>query len=98
MHPGLIGGIVGSVVGVLGGVIGTYASIRNASSPRERRYVIRCAMGFWVGVAVFLAGLLLLPPPYRWLLWIPYAIALPLSIMATNRGVARIRAEGIGRE
>jgi uncharacterized membrane protein len=96
MHPGLIGGIVGSVIGVLGGIIGTYASIRNANSPQERRYMIRCAIGLFVGIATFLASLFLLPPPYRWLLWIPYSIALPLSIMATNRGISRIRAEAAG--
>ncbi len=96
MHPGLIGGIVGSVVGVLGGVVGAYASIRNAGSPQERRYLIRCAIGLWLGIAAFLAGLFLLPPPYRWFLWIPYVIALPLSIVAANRGYARIRAEAAG--
>jgi hypothetical protein len=97
MHPGLIGGIVGSLVGVAGGIVGTYASIRNTNSPRERRYVIRCAVGFWVGITLFLAGLFLLPHPYRWLLWIPYSVALPLAIAAANRGLARIRAEAAGR-
>ncbi|HEV2293068.1 MAG TPA: hypothetical protein VGR35_04380 [Tepidisphaeraceae bacterium] len=96
MDPGLIGGIGGSAVGVVGGIVGTYASIRNAHSRRERRYMIRCAIGFWIGITLFLTGLFVLPHPYRWLLWVPYAIALPLSIATMNRAVAHIRAEAAG--
>src|SRR5687767_2483896 len=97
MHPGLIGGIVGSMIGLIGGILGTYASIRNTWSPQERSYMIRWACGFWIGVTLFLTLLFLLPHPYRWWLWIPYGIALPLAIRACNRGAARIRASASGQ-
>ena len=93
MNPGLIGGIVGGSVGLLGGVIGTYASIKNTSGPRERAFMIRVAIGTWIGVTLFLAALLLLPRPYNFLLWIPYVIALPLAILWCNRRQQAIRAE-----
>lgn len=96
MNPGMIGAIVGSLAGVAGGVIGTYMSIRNTSSTQERRYMIRCAIGFWVGITLFLTAQFLLPHPYRGLLWLPYAVALPLSIVAANRGLARIRIHAAG--
>jgi hypothetical protein len=40
--------------------------------------------------------MLLLPRPYNLLLWVPYAIALPLGIRAANRHQASIRAESAG--
>src|SRR5262247_1439649 len=93
MNPGLMGGIVGGSVGLLGGVIGTYASIKNTSGPRERAFMIRAAIVTWIGVTVFLVLLLLLPRPYNFLLWIPYAIALPVAILWCNRRQLAIRAE-----
>lgn len=92
MDPGLVGGIVGGGLGLAGGVIGTWFSIRNTSGPRERAFMIRVSAIAWVAVTAFLAGLLLLPQPYNWLLWIPYGIALPLAIRSLNRRQQQIRA------
>ena len=93
MDPGMAGGIVGGGLGLAGGVVGTYFSIKNTSGPRERAFMIRASAVAWVAVTVFLAGLLLLPKPYNWLLWILYGIALPLSIRSLNRRQQQIRAE-----
>ena len=91
---GLIGGIAGSVVGIAGGVFGTWCSIRNTQSAAERRYVIRCAVYFWIGVTAFLVLLFVTPGPYRWLWWLPYAPALGWGIKKCNEGQKRIRATG----
>ncbi|MGH8134797.1 MAG: hypothetical protein ACRER4_00500 [Steroidobacteraceae bacterium] len=93
MDPGLVGGIVGGGLGLAGGVVGTYFSIRNTSGPREQAFMIRVSVIAWVAVTAFLAGLLLLPKPYNWFLWIPYGIALPLAIRSLNRHQQQIRAE-----
>lgn len=93
MHPGMMGAIVGSALGLLGGAVGTYFSIRNTRGPKERAFVIKATGVTWAAVTLFLAGLLLLPTPYRFLLWIPYAILLPVGIRKWNREQARIRDE-----
>jgi len=93
MNAGLIGGIAGCAIGVIGGLVGTYASIRNTSGPRERAFTVKASIIGWIAAAVFLALLLLLPSPWRLLLWIPYAILLPLGITAWNRTQRRIREE-----
>jgi Ca2+/Na+ antiporter len=93
MNPGLIGGLVGGGFGLLGGVIGTYASIKNTSGPRERAFMIRASIVGWIGVTMFLVGLMLLPRPFNFLLWLPYAIVLPLAILWCNRRQQAIRAE-----
>jgi hypothetical protein len=90
---GLIGGIAGGVIGLAGGVVGTYFSIKNTAGPRERSFMVRVSAIGWVAITVFLAGLLLLPKPYNWLLWVPYGIALPLSIRALNQRQREIRTE-----
>jgi hypothetical protein len=93
MDAGLIGAIIGGGIGLLGGVVGTYVSIKNTSGPRERVFMIRVAIVAWILITAFLIGLLTLPRPFNFLLWIPYAIALPLGIGWSNRRQRSIRAE-----
>ena len=93
MNVGLVGGIAGSVLGVAGGVVGTYLSIKNTAGPRERSFMVRVSAIAWLAITAFLAGLLFLPKPYNWLLWVPYGIALPLSIRSLNHRQQKIRAE-----
>jgi uncharacterized membrane protein YfcA len=88
---GLIGGIIGGVLGCIGGIIGTYFSIKNVNGPREKAFMVRCVVVGWIAIAVFLTLLFLLPHPYRYLLWIPYGIALPLGIRYGNRKQNMIR-------
>jgi len=77
-------------------MVGTYFSIKNTAGPRERRFMIQVAIVAWIVVSAFLAGLLLLPKPYNFLLWIPYGIALPVGIIWSNRRQQRIRVEESG--
>ena len=93
MDQGLFWAIVGSLIGVLGGVIGTYFSIRNTSGPRERAFMIRVAVVAWIAITAFLLGLLMVPRPFNFLLWVPYGLALPLGIGWCNRRQQTIRAE-----
>ena len=93
MHPGWIGAILGSLLGLLGGVIGTYFSIKNTNGPRERAFMIKVGIGVWVGILLFAGLLFALPSPYRFLLWIPYGVLLPLVIIYVNRTQQRIRQE-----
>jgi hypothetical protein len=93
MDQGLIGGLIGGVLGVLGGVAGTFFSIRKTAGPRERMFMVRVAIVAWIGVTAFVLGLLMLPLPWNFLLWVPYAIALPLGIIWSNRRQRSIRAE-----
>jgi hypothetical protein len=92
MDNGMFGGIVGSVVGVAGGVLGTYCSIKKANGPRERSFIVKCAAGISIGAASFLAALVLMSAPYRWLLWILYGPMLGVAIVWMNRIHTRIRA------
>jgi len=91
MNPGLIGGIIGAIVGVAGGALGTYMSIRNSRGPLERALMVRSAVVAWIAVVIFVGLMLVLPSPYRYLLWVPYGILLPLGIARVNRRVREIR-------
>jgi hypothetical protein len=93
MNPGLPGAIIGGSLGLLGGALGTYFSIKSTSGPRERAFMIRTAILTWIMVTAFLFGLLALPRPFNFLLWVPYGIGLPLAILWCNRRQSRIRAE-----
>lgn len=93
MEPGMAGAIAGTVVGVLGGAIGTYFSIHNAKSAKERRFVIRWALAFILGISLFLGGLFLTPASVRYLLWIPYGIVLTLAIRFCNTAHAKLQSD-----
>jgi MFS family permease len=93
MNAGLIGGILGGVLGVVGGLIGTYFSIKNTGSPEERAFMIKAAAVFWTFGIFFITLLLSLPSPYKWFLWIPYGIFLPLSIRFMNRRLEEIKRD-----
>jgi uncharacterized membrane protein YfcA len=93
MNAGLIGGIIGGVVGLAGGMVGTYFSIKNTNGPRERAFMVKASIITWIAIILFLGLMFVLPNPYRYLLWIPYAILLPLGIVYANRTQQRIRKE-----
>ena len=81
----------GAVMGVLGGIVGAYVSIRNTKTAAERRFMVRASIWAWIGISAFLVVLFLLPSPWRWLIWVPYAILLPLGIRYVNRRQTAIR-------
>lgn len=93
MHPGLIGGIVGGIIGLAGGVLGTYFSIHHAKGPKERVFMIKSSLIFWISALLFITLLLTLSSPYKWLLWLPYGIVLPLSIRFMNSRLCQIQQE-----
>ncbi|MDD5007849.1 MAG: hypothetical protein PHC68_05515 [Syntrophorhabdaceae bacterium] len=90
---GWIGGIAGGIFGLAGGVIGTYFSIKNTNGPLERSFMIKSAVVCWIAILVFLGLLLGLPNPYRFFVWIPYSILLPLGIIFWNRKQQAIRQQ-----
>ncbi len=100
MDSNLIGGIVGSILGVMGGIVGTYFSIKNTNGPKERAFMVRCAVLTWIGVSVFLLGLGLVTfsqSPNRFvvvpMLWLVYMPLLFWLIRWGNQRQARYRAE-----
>lgn len=93
MDPQLVAGIAGPLIGIVGGAAGTYCSIVSTRGPRERAYVVRAAVACWVLVITFVAALLLTPEPFKYWLWLPYAVVLSLGIVAGNRRQAQIRDE-----
>ena len=93
MNAGWIGGIVGGVIGLIGGIIGTYFSIKNTNGPRERAFMVKAVIVCWIAIVLFLGLLFVLPTPYRYFVWIPYSILLPLGIRFGNRRQQQIRQE-----
>ncbi len=90
---GWIGGIAGCVIGLVGGIIGTYFSIKRTNGPLERSFMIKSAIVCWIAILIFLGMLLCLPNSYRWFMWIPYSILLPLGIVFGNRKQQAIRQQ-----
>lgn len=88
---GWVGAIVGGVMGLAGSAFGTWCSVRQTHGPRERAFMVRCAIVWWLAGLLFVTLMFVLPALYRWLLWIPYAILLPLGITYGNRRQQAIR-------
>jgi Ca2+/Na+ antiporter len=95
MEPYLpyIGGVAGSLIGILGGAYGTWCALQATQGPRERGFMVRAAIGTWILVLAFAAGLFLLPTPYNYLLWLLYVPGLVLGVMWLNKQQASIRQQ-----
>lgn len=89
---GIVGGIIGSAIGCVGGAIGTFCSIKNTNGPLERKFMIKVSIWTWIALILFLTLLIGLPSPFKFFMWIPYGIALPMGIRHINKGQAEIRA------
>ena len=92
MNAGVVWGTAGGIVGVLGGLVGTYCSVKNTAGPRERAFMIRVSVIGWFVVILFTVLMWCLHSPMKFLLWIPYAIGLPVAIRSLNRRQQEIRA------
>ncbi|MCP4259358.1 MAG: hypothetical protein GY774_17885 [Planctomycetes bacterium] len=95
---GMIGGILGGILGCIGGLVGTYFSIKNTNGPKEKSFMIKVCIIGWIGIILFLVLMFLLPNPYRFYLWIPYGIILPIVIIKGNRVQAKIRQEELNKK
>lgn len=89
---GYIGGIIGGILGIAGGAFGTYCGIKNTHGPLERRFMVKISVWTWAALTIFLVLLIGLPSPYRFLMWAPYGILLPIGIRYVNRRQAEIKA------
>lgn len=88
---GILGGIAAGVIGIIGGIIGTYFSIKRTNGPKERQFMIKISIIIWILVTVFLCLLFFLPTPYKWFMWIPYGIIMPLGIRYINKNQENIK-------
>jgi len=93
MHASYIGAIIGCTIGLIGGIIGTYCSIRNTNGPKERAFMVKASVMVWVGIVLFLGLMFALPNPYRYFMWIPYSVLLPLGVICGNKMHQKIRQE-----
>lgn len=90
---GIIGGVLGALIGVAGAALGTYFSIKNTKSPRERAFMVKVAIFFWIFVIALLAALLAVPPRWKLGIWAVYGMFLPASIFLLNREQRLIRQQ-----
>jgi len=79
---GLFGTILGPVIGILGGWLGTKASLDNAGSERERRFIIRMSRQVLILVgALFVSQALLFFAMNRY--WHSHAVVITGAIVGT---------------
>ena len=86
-----VGAILGSVLGIIGGVIGAYFSIKNTNGPKEKSFMRKSAIVSGLAIILFLFLFFIIPFPYRFLLFVPYGIILPIGIIYLNRKQQEIR-------
>lgn len=77
---GLIGAVGGTLLGFLGGVYGTWNSIQQTNGPRERAYVKKMALMFFIVVSLFVVLVFVLPDPWNYYIWLPYGLWLTSTI------------------
>lgn len=96
----LIIGLTLLTVTLAGGVAGTISSLRACRGARERRFVIRAFAGIWSLFAAFVASVVFLPSPYRWVAGGILLVLMPVLIYrwATQHQLIRILEERAASE
>jgi hypothetical protein len=96
---GLIGALGGTLLGVLGGVYGTWNSIKQTNGPRERAFVVKMSVLFWIVVSLFVVLVFVLPAPWNYYIWLPYGLWLTSTIRRSDLKQQAIReAESASKE
>jgi len=68
---GLIWGIAGGAIGILGGIVGTYFGIKRVANDAQRKFMIRYSVYGWVVILAFVALVIFLPAPWKYIMWVP---------------------------
>ncbi|MFH1303978.1 MAG: hypothetical protein ABIK07_23225 [Planctomycetota bacterium] len=96
---GLIGALGGTLLGVLGGVYGTWNSVQQTNGPRERAFVVKMSVLFWIVVSLFVVLVFVLPAPWNYYIWLPYGLWLTSTIRRSDLKQQAIReAEAASKE
>ena len=74
----------GAVIGVLGGTAGAYYGIKRLNLGEERALIWRFLLLLLLLMALFATGFLLIPGYYRFLVFIPFGIAIFVLVRDTN--------------
>ena len=82
-----------TVIAVGVGVAGSWSEIRNTRGPKEHRFVVWNLAAAWVVLLGMLGLMFVLPPPWRYVLLVPYFIHLPLAIYRLTTRTLLIREE-----
>ncbi len=59
--------------------------MKNTSGPKERLLMTKASAVCWMAIVLFLVPMFVLPNPCRYVLWIPYAVLLPLGMVFAHR-------------
>jgi len=79
MDNGLYGQLWLGLLALAGGVAGTCAAVAGTSGREARRFVIRVCAALWLGALTFVAGGLMLPRPFGFILIVPYGVVLAVA-------------------
>jgi hypothetical protein len=83
-------GLIGSVIGVLGGIVGTYLGIKRVANDVQRKFMIRCSVFCWIFVLAFVALLIFLPAPWKYIIFVAYGIGFPIAIIWGNKRLVQL--------
>ena len=87
----LTGLALGSVV--CSGIWGTTRVLQHTRGPQERAFVIRACTICWLGGILSVAGLLLIPAPWKFGIVILYLLKIATSVSRWHRRRLALRAE-----
>ena len=73
------------------GLLASFHNVRNSKGPKEKAYVLRVCVIFWVLILSLLALVYYLPAPYRYIATFAYFVACPVFVYKTSKTHQLIR-------
>lgn len=79
-------------VSILAGLIAAWLNVRSCPGPKERRLVAASTLVVWLLILSLFAAMYAIPPPWRYLLLIPYFVGVPVYVygVSVRRQMLRI--------
>ena len=73
------------------GLVASVHNVRNCKGPKEKAYVLRVCVAFWLLILSLLALVYYLPAPYRFVAAACYFVACPVFVYKTSKTHQLIR-------
>jgi peptidoglycan/LPS O-acetylase OafA/YrhL len=91
MYTGFMADMWLGMLLLVGGAVGTVCTVRRARGPRERNVLLWACIAAWIAAVSFIAGVMIIPRPFGVLLWLPYAVCVPLGVSLSRRACRHAR-------
>jgi len=97
MNWAMLAAFGGIILGLIGAVLGIVFTFKK-SGQEEKKYLKLMIGILWIAGVLLVLGIVFLPRPYSFYLFVPYAAFVPVFIVNSGRRIKRLRDDVSGSD